>query len=454
MVWVCLVNAACWKPSGPATKHVILISVDTLRRDHVTPYGYGRETTPNLEKLARSGIVFENAFAANTNTAPSHASMLTGLHPHEHGVLRNGYALDEEVVTLGQYLGDSYVRAAFVSGYPMQRTMTELDRGFDHYDDDFDGDWQRRAEQTIARAEAWLGAREDSARGLFLFVHLYDPHHPYDAPAGFATRFLPPGQDAFQFPGESAYERFWKGEASQAELDEYVGRYDGEIAYADHQLGRLFEVLQRLGYWDEALVLVVSDHGETLGERAAPFTHGARLYDEQLRVPLLMRLPGDRHAGSRIVRQVHHVDLAPTILDFLAVDPGRELDGDSMRPRVEARDSATGVRPVYSTALPQAWRLPEVGAEFDHGTLVAAIRTPDWKLVSYPGVDGKILHLFDLKADPGETRALAPETADPRGSLSEQLDAWQRVAGQRGSASLPDLNEEQEEALRALGYLE
>ena len=149
----CLANAACSRTPGHATKHVVLVSVDTLRRDHVTPYGYHRETTPNLERLARSGIVFENAFAANTNTAPSHASMLTGLHPHEHGVLRNGYALAEDVLTLGQYLGDSYVRAAFVSGYPMQRTMTGLHRGFDHYDDDFGGDWQRPAEQTVGRVE-------------------------------------------------------------------------------------------------------------------------------------------------------------------------------------------------------------------------------------------------------------------------------------------------------------
>ncbi len=437
------------------TRHVVLVSIDTLRRDHVTVYGYERNTTPHLEDLARSGIVFENAFAANTNTAPSHASMLTGLHPNTHGIRRNGYRLEDGVETLGQKLGDDFARAAFVSGYPMRRSMTGLDRGFEHYDDDFGSDWQRDAEGTFRRTQKWLDQRGSDRRPIFLFFHLYDPHHPYDAPEGFAERFLPAGRKAFRFPvEESTYQRFWEGVATRAEFEEYVARYDGEIVHVDHYVGRLFDTLKRLGYWEQALVLVISDHGETLGERPAPFTHGGRVYDEQIRVPLILRLPGDRHAGSRIVEQVHHIDVAPTILDFLGVGGLPRAHGRSMRPLIEAPDSPAADRPVFSTALPQTWRVPEVVGEFKYDVLVSSIRIPSWKLIAYPGIDGEIFQLFDLESDPAETRNLSAAEDEKLAELSRSLGAWRREAGDRESVPPPTLSPEEEKALRALGYID
>ncbi len=437
---------------GP--RHAILVSIDTLRRDHLTPYGYGRDTTPHLQRLAEAGIVFEQAIAANTNTAPSHASMFTGLHPHRHGVLRNGYSLDDEVATLAEQLPPDTARGAFVSGYPLQRTMSQLDRGFEHYDDAFDeedgADWQRRAEDTVVRATAWLESVAKTRRPIFLFVHLYDPHHPYDAPEPFATRFLPAGQVTFRFEGEAGYERFWEGEASREELREYVARYDGEIAYTDHHVGQLFAALERLGLWDESLVLVLSDHGETLDERAAPFAHGGRAYDEQVRVPLLLRLPGDRLAGTRVAAPVHHIDVAPTLLDFLGVATASEVDGISLRPLVENAPAVSAERPLFTTALPQAWRVPEVGAELDPEVLVAAVRTGRWKLIAYPGRDGPIHHLFDLAADPDETRDVASEVPETKEALARRLAAWQPDA----PAPVPELDAEQEAALKALGYLD
>jgi arylsulfatase A-like enzyme len=448
-------NGCSESPPIVAARHVVLVSIDTLRRDHVTAYGYERNTTPNLEDLARSGIVFENAFAANTNTAPSHASMLTGLHPHTHGIQRNGYRLGDGVETLGQRLGDGFARAAFVSGYPMQRGMTGLDRGFDHYDDDFGSDWQRGAEGTFQRTQKWLEQRGSDSRPIFLLFHLYDPHHPYDAPEGFAERFLPGGRKAFRFPvEESTYQRFWDGAAPPAELEEYVMRYDGEIVHADHYVGRLFDTLKRFSYWEQALVLVISDHGEALGERSAPFTHGGRVYDEQIRVPLILRLPGDRHAGSRIAEQVHHIDVAPTILDFLGIGGLPKVHGRSMRPLIEAPDSPAADRPVFSTALPQRWRVPEVVGEFKYDVLVSSIRTPSWKLISYPGIDGEIFQLFDLETDPRETSNLAAARDEKRAELRQSLVAWRREAGDRESVPPPTLSPEEEKALRALGYID
>jgi len=449
----CGAVACSQAPGEVAPKHVVLISIDTLRRDHLSLYGYQRETTPHIDSLARSGIVFENAFAANTNTAPSHASMLTGLHPHEHGILRNGYELRAEVETLAESLGEGYARAAFVSGYPLQRSLTNLDRGFEHYDDDFGSDWQRTAERSFARAEGWLKSRGDDRRPILLFFHLYDPHHPYDAPADFATRFLPVGQSGFRFPvTDSTYADFWKGDASPAEFDEYVARYDGEIAYADHYVGRLRTTLEDLGYWEEALVLLISDHGETLDERAAPFTHGGRVYDEQIRVPFVLRLPGDRYAGKRVVEQVHHIDLLPTILDLLGRDVEPEVSGRSTRSLFEADPQQAEEHPVFSTALPQAWRVPEVDAEFRSDVLVSSIRTRSWKLIAYPGVDAEILQLFDLEQDAGETQDVARSHAQERIELSRALDAWRISAA--GFAPPPALRPEQEAGLRALGYLD
>jgi arylsulfatase A-like enzyme len=418
----------------------------------VNAYNYARDTTPTLRSLAEAGIVFENAFAANTNTAPSHASMFTGLYPAEHGVVRNGgYELREDVRTLVEHLGPGWARAAFVSGFALRRNMTNLDRGFEHYDDDLGDDWTRDAEVTFARAERWLRARRDE-RPLVLFFHLYDPHHPYDAPEPFRSRFLPDGE-TFRFPLEGAIARFASGEATAAEFDEYIRRYDAEVAYADHYVGRLFETLEELGYWDEALVVVVSDHGETLDERPAFFDHGARVYEEQIRVPLLLRLPGNRRAGTRVAAPVHHVDLTPTILDLLGRDALPVASGRSLRPLFAGDAAAFARRPVFSTACAQWWQVPELGARLADDGWVFSIRTPRWKLISYPGLEGEILQLFEFASDPHERHNLAKVEPAQRDRLHRELEAWRRATDDGRPVPKPALAPSQESGLRALGYL-
>ena len=453
---LCLLAIACGGAGGdPPARHVVLVSIDTLRRDHLSIYGYERETSPHLRDLARVGIVFDGAIAANTNTAPSHASMLTGLHPHRHGVLRNGYSLGDGIVTFAQRLAPEYRSAAFVSGYPLQRKMSNLDRGFHHYDDEFgEEQWQRSAGETVDAVEAWLLSNREERRPLFLFVHLYDPHQPYDAPEPFGRRFLPAGQADFQFQGKGRDDAFWKGHASTEEFQEYVRRYDGEIAYTDAQLGRLVGLLKELGHWEHAVLLVTSDHGETLYERPAPFTHGGRVYDEQTRIPMLLRLPGDRFGGARVAAPVHHTDIMPTLLELLDLEPDGAIDGGSLLEHADEEAESALPRPMFSTALPQAWRVPEVGADFDFDILVSSVRTPTWKLIAYPGVDGEILQLFDLERDPGERRDVAALHPEEVATLRVALDSWGGRERNADAAPPPELSPEQEEALRALGYLE
>lgn len=433
-------------------RHVVIVSIDTLRRDHVTAYGYPRDTTPALQRLADTGVTFENAYAANTNTAPSHASMLTGLHPARHGVVRNGgYWLRTDVRTLGEILGSTWARAAFVSGFPLRRNMTDLYRDFDHFDDHLGEDWRRDAAATFAASERWLRERKDD-RPLFLFFHLYDAHQPYTAPEPFRSRFLPEGQRSFRFSQEQSIKRFYAGEADAAEFDEYERRYDAAIAYADHHVGRLFALLEELGLWDEALVVVLADHGETLDERSGPyFDHGARVYDPEIRIPLLLRLPGSR-GSRRVAAMVHHVDLAPTILDLLGLDAPR-VDGDSLRPLVVGAPWAHDGRPAFSSADAESWQMPELGGELDYNGLVVSLRTPDWKLISYPGVKGEILQLFHVARDPAEGKDLASTEPQRREQLRRELHAWEEATGFGGTGPRPSLSPSEEEGLRALGYL-
>src|SRR5439155_12699307 len=278
-----------------AAPDILLITLDTTRADHLGAYGDRRAQTPRLDQLARDGVLFERAIAAAPITLPAHASLLTGIYPFTHGVRNNGsFSLRPAVPTLTTVLHErGYVTAAFVSAFVLDRRYG-LAQGFDTYNDRFvrtdaRGELERRGDETARAAGEWLNRVGRDERPLFLWVHLYDPHDPYDPP--------PPFREAF------------------------AGRpYDGEIAFADQAVGAIFDQYARLGRRVPPIVAVVGDHGESLGEHEEE-THAMFVYESTLRVPLILSWPGHLPAGRRVPAVVRGIDLAPTLLDLAGQPP-------------------------------------------------------------------------------------------------------------------------------------
>ena len=414
-----LALSACTAPrTPPVARHLVLVTIDTLRADRLGCYGSADVATPNLDRVSREGAMASEATAHVPLTRPSHVTLFTGLLPSGHGIRDNvSPALVPQVPTLASTLKQAGFRTgAFVSSIVLSR-QSGLDRGFDQYSDQFDADTddtrflntiQRRGDDTLGQALAWLQTVPRGAR-MFLWLHLYDPHDPYTPPEPYASR--------------------------------YAGRlYDGEVAWSDDLVGRLDAALERLGLKGETLLVVTSDHGEGLGEHGENL-HGFFVYQATLRVPMLFRGPGIP-AGGRLGVIAQTVDILPTALELLGVPPapGAGLAGRSLAPGL--RDGkALAERPAYAESL-----IPLL--HFGWSDL-RVLREGRFKYIAAPRPE-----LYDLKQDPQETHNVAaaePARAEAmRGALGPYLEAERSASGAAAHATVPpDLLEK----LGALGYL-
>jgi choline-sulfatase len=388
---------------------VVLVSIDTLRADHLPLYGYASGRTPNLDALGGEGIVFDDVYSHCPLTLPAHASMLTGLTPPHHGVHDNaGFTLKPGARTLAVRFHDSgRATGAAVSAFVL-RSATGIAQGFDRYDDaivqdaahEDMGEQQRDGAFSVASLLGWIEAQGD--RRFFAFLHLYEPHTPYAAPSPFKETFAD-------------------------------RPYDGEIAYADNLVGRLLAALRAKGALDHTIVAVTADHGEGLGEHGEQ-EHGFFLYRETVRVPLILRLPGGAHAGARISGVVAQVDLPATLLDLAGV-PATGMDGVSLRPAI-----ATGrgpERPVYSeTFFPRY--------HFGWSELLSSTES-HFRYIRSPRP-----LLFDEASDPAETKDVGAAHAAAALAMSAWLDTQVRVGEVAGPAAVdPDTMQK----LQALGYV-
>jgi choline-sulfatase len=443
-----LAAAACRDPAArPWRGSVVLVTIDTLRADHLGCYGYPRDTSPFLDGLAARSVRFENALSSSSNTAPSHASIMTSLQPFQHRLLKNGQALDPSLYTLAAMFHDAgYETAGFVSvGF-----LGELSAGFDH----FDAKW-RSGDQTVDHALAWLAARQIPARSpaapFFLWVHLYDPHQL----PGPRDKLQPDLEVLGSWPREEQ-DRFFSDLIGKRGVptDFYPSRedllhrydvYDSGIRFADRQLRRLYERVGEVS--PGARWVVTADHGEGLGNHHYD-EHGRFLYDEQLRVPLIVAgLDGPPRRVDRLVRLV---DVYPTLAGWIG---GRLPEAPAIQgypllgPAGEARDLPPGFafaqrRPKGHLAHHRGWEEGEI----------VALRSLDAKYVFHSqGTD----EFFDLRRDPLELDNRIEEPSATKEALRQRLRAYLRTllatAGRIDDRALDTTAHDEE--LKALGYL-
>ncbi len=405
LVW--FLRAPPVRVSGP----IVLVSIDTLRADRLPAYGYAGVATPAIDRLAADGVLFERAYSHSPQTLPAHVSLFTGLLPVDHGVRDNlGFALGPERALLPELLAPlGYRSAAAVSSYVLRREVG-LARGFDSYDDRLPPappdapsvQVQRDGGDSLAAAERWLDENAGVDSPFFLFLHLYEPHTPYAPPERF-SRYEP---------------------------------YDGEIAYADEIVGRLFESLRGRGLYDDALIVLLSDHGEGLGDHGEQ-EHGVFLYDEAIRVPLVMKLPRGRGAGQRVEVPVQHVDLLPTLLDLAGAPVPQELPGRSLRTLLAGDGEGWPTRHLYAEALYPRYH-------FGWSELYA-LTTDRYRYIRAPREE-----LYDLVADPGERENLAAQRGRTVRDLRAALD---RLRGEGALGTPAGVSDDVLRRLRSLGYL-
>ena len=439
----CLLGGGCG--SEEPAQNVVLISLDTLRRDHLSTYGYERDTAPFLAAFAGESTVFTRAIAQDTNTNPSHTSMLTGVYPHVHGSRANGVPLAPGQVTLAAILRNAGFRTGgFVSGAPMRENASGLSRGFEIYDDDFRRA-RRDGRETTGRALEWLRGIPAEER-YFLFVHLFDAHGPYRPPAEYGDLFRSesPGPKLRTVPDYQGV-RDGNGRIPD-DLNVYVDRYDAMIRVVDECIASLLEAVEL----ERTVVIVIADHGETFDERYAPLGHGAAVYDEQIRIPLVIRAPG--HGRRRVEDLVETVDLLPTILELSGVErpAARPVQGSSL---VGAMDGARlDRRFAFSSARAADVFYQDRGYRFDSRRRIQSIRSNRWKLIRYPGEADDYVELYDLESDPRELESVADGNPAIRDEYLEVLDDW--AAEGASPAAPPELDPELREKFKALGYVD
>jgi len=371
--------------------NIILFTIDTLRADHLECYGYQNVKTPNINRLAAEGILFEQTISQAPLTLPSHSSIFTGANPLYHGIRDNGgFYLDEAHITLAEALKNKgYSTGAFVGAFVLD-SRWGLDQGFDYYYDNFDltkykkislDAVQRRGDEVIAEAYKWLEKKVQEK--FFAWIHLYDPHTPYDPPEPYKT--------------------------------EYKGRpyslYDGEIAYVDELIGEFRNFLEERGLLEKTLIVFTADHGESLGEHKES-AHGFFIYDCAIRVPLLLRFPQKKFLGKTINTQVRSIDIMPTVLHLINTEIPEGVQGESLlslilRENDEGGDFFSAYSETYWPRYHYGW------------SELKSFREGPFKFIDAPKPE-----LYNIMEDPGELNNLLETEGEIAQRMKKELDTY------------------------------
>jgi len=428
-----LIPTGCGKPSTP---NIIIYLIDTLRADHLGIYGYSRQTSPNIDHIATHGVVFDRAYTADTRTLGSIPSLMTSRHVPSHGVRRFGDTIPESVTTLAEVLAlHGYDTASFVTNVNAG-TMSRLDRGFRHFHDAIKIHRDSEALRSFPEAAFFEWLDRDREGPFFAYVHTAEPHRPYIPPPPFDTMFDPDysGFVTGVFKGPNGY-----GRAQNAEdVAHVIALYDGEVRFADEAFGNLLLGLEARGLDDETIIVITADHGEELFDRSG-WNHGQSLYDELLRIPLIITEEAHVQGGLRVSHPVQLVDIAPTILDILGLTAPSSFEGTSLLALMTGEhDVRISERPVFAMTTQPPVR--------------SAIIKGQYKCVTHE--DGSI-ELYDLVKDPGERTNLAQTETKVASALLSELRSWidQHSDVDENRTESP-LTTEEETRLRILGYVE
>ncbi len=440
-------------PSGagsapaPAVSNIVVYLIDTLRADHTSAYGYARPTTPRLEELARSGVLFENAFSVAGWTRPATASLLTSLYPGVHGVHTES-GLSEGMVTLAERLrAAGWSTWAFVANVQVFGPGLGFEQGFDRFValPGKHAGQVPRTEEVNALLEPQLDELGDEP--FFLYVHTIDPHAPYDPPPGWRGRFGDPTHAGPLAPRDTFAVNLRQHAPSAADVAWVSDLYDEDILYQDEMLGVLLDGLARRGLDRSTLVVVLSDHGEELFEHG-DWEHGDRLFEPLIRIPLVVRVPGVAPlAGRRVAAPVQIVDVMPTLLRWYGLPGVDACQGRDLTERIEAAPDAQR-RPIYCEE-----------AHPDEAHDLASLTEGRWKIIRRRRAGGAASDmLFDLARDPEERRDLAGTLGARHAMMARRLEAHARSLvepfGQLPDAPRVRLDDATRRQLEALGYLQ
>jgi arylsulfatase A-like enzyme len=437
------------RPRGLTLPNILLVTIDTLRADHLSSYGYHWQTSPAIDRLASEGVRFDRAYSVIPLTGPSHFSIFTGRYPQEHGARINGVAVPEATkwVFLPQILQKlGYTNVAYVSAWPLTSHLTRLDRWFEVYDEDLTRKYQvfnssRYAEDVLPRAVSWLN-QNNAKSPFFMWVHFFDPHSPYS------------WREAFGSPKPSGHKRpgmAWRSSS----LRQRIKNYDSEISYTDHHVGKLLEAIDRNGLRESTLVILTSDHGEGLGEKGY-VGHGRRLYESILRVPLIMRFPNRIPEGKVIRENVSLLDVTPTVLGLVTGSGStdhKSFAGLNLVPAIE-RGERMPRRPVRSVTFggKKGWTpgwLSWIWTNQDRMPLRLARLDGHTKWVWSPRENR--LFMVETDKDPFDlTPQLLHDRSKPYEEITSELKHWfltTDVAEAQTTSSRRD-----EDILRSLGY--
>ncbi len=392
-------------------RNVLLISIDTCRADHLSCYGFKRNTTPNIDALAADGVLFQQAQSTNPLTLPAHSSMMTGTIPPAHGVLTNqGHRLSESNTTLAEVLrDDGFQTAAVVGAFPMDKRFG-LGQGFQSYDDDFGDDTgkglfnEATAEQVSKKAIRWLDGHSEDP--FFLFVHYYDPHQ----------RYLPPEPFATEYPED---------------------KYSGEIAYTDHWIGKIIDRLKELGQYESTAIIVTSDHGESLGDHNEN-SHGFFIYQPTIHIPFVARLPQGAR-GQKINAPVSIIDIMPTILGLVGSTVPEANQGIDLSQSMHGGDAPADDRYLYS----DTWYPAKLEC-----CPLRGLRQGPWRYIWSVRPE-----LYNLHTDPRELKNVYGAEQRIAQRLHQQLLDELEAANRSGDDNQSELDDETKGRLESLGYL-
>jgi len=460
-----LPGCAKQETESPA-QNVIIISLDTTRPDHFGCYGNPWIQTPHIDQLASESIIFKDYMTVVPTTLPSHASLFTGTYPHTHGTPLNGYTVNEKNTLLTEILKNAgFSTAGFIASFALDKRFN-FAQGFDVYDqkyEKFKGSEKRTQHERSAKSVTTavirhLENKNDAAR-LFLFVHYFDPHKPFDPPAPFDTLYTWNQQThkpdhvavTYQVPRPTTInDENWELSKNAAV------KYAGEISFMDEQIGRLLSYLKKKGILDKSLLIITSDHGENFWEHMPYFHHGTATYQTTMQGVCIVRLPGGASAGTTVTEPIASIDIVPTILSYLGMPIPARIEGHPFSLANPLNETAANTYFGQAT-LTRPWKPEKTPVKrWMHENKARCVRQGNDKYIQIPyfGIE----ELFNLAHDPYEQNNLlnhqTPEIKLKAHQLQKKLTAWVDSAHPLTSSFVKEKRRETIEKLKALGYIE